>query len=700
MDKNTKIIISASDQTKQAIDSVKTNLGSLETKSNAVGLSLGRMLVPLGGAAGVVGVLGRMVGETIKASNEQAQLAAVLRSTGNAAGFTQDQLNRMAESLSGRSIFSAGDINNAQTRLLSYTGIVGKQFPEAMQVVIDMSARMGMSLEQSAETIGRALDVPSQGYQALTRQGFRFSDSQKELIKQLEETGRVSEAQDIIIQQLKSSYDGAAEAARNTLGGALSALRNQIDDLFQAGGSSVSSPLIVTLRDISALLDLVAGKGNMARDSVGWLLPSYREYAKAMGLDNGLPQYRPGDQLGGMIQDEQFNLGEWSAGRTQIGDTSGLNGTPKPAASTKASSQRSGKTLAEQAAETTAKLVREFQQATAPTQELSDRLQDQLNTYSDLDAGVRQYLQSLIDQTRQQEEAARVAAEWKTIADLQRASDQAALAELEAASAAEEARKDSLEKQAQSIREMLDPSIVLMNTISEIQMLASEGFIDADEETRAIQKVTDEFNRMGQKVRDNRSFMAELGVTFTSGFEDAFVSGAKLRDVLKGIEQDIMRILVRKTVSDPLGESLSKFAGDFFDGLFNANGNAFDASGVVPFANGGVVNRITPFMFANGGRLGVMGEAGPEAILPLSRGRNGKLGVQSEVTAAMPNINVNLIEAPGRGGEVKQQADAFGTITIDVMVEKITQKMGGQIQRGGGLAPVLESTYALNRGGR
>lgn len=101
----------------------------------------------------------KVITETIQAEQEQAQLAAALRSTGEAAGWSAEQLNKMADQLASRSTFSAGDITQAQTRLLSYTNIVGNQFPRATQAVIDMCARMGMSVTQSAETIGRALDI-------------------------------------------------------------------------------------------------------------------------------------------------------------------------------------------------------------------------------------------------------------------------------------------------------------------------------------------------------------------------------------------------------------------------------------------------------------------------------------------------------------------------------------------------------------
>lgn len=63
------------------------------------------------------------------------------------------------------------------------------------------------------------------------------------------------------------------------------------------------------------------------------------------------------------------------------------------------------------------------------------------------------------------------------------------------------------------------------------------------------------------------------------------------------------------------------------DTLYAAHGHAFGRNGVIPFAQGGMVDRRTAFAFGNGKR-GVMGEAGPEAILPLQRGSNGDLGVR------------------------------------------------------------------------
>lgn len=174
----------------------------------------------------------KFITETINAEQEQAQLAAVLKSTGEAAGWTQQKLNDMAATMSKNSTFSAGEINQAQTRMLSYSNVVGQQFPRAMQAAVDMSVRMGMSVTQAAETIGKALDVPSEGLTALSKQGFRFTEEQKALVQQLEAVGQAGKAQAIILESVESSYGGAALAARNTLGGALKALQGQFNDLM------------------------------------------------------------------------------------------------------------------------------------------------------------------------------------------------------------------------------------------------------------------------------------------------------------------------------------------------------------------------------------------------------------------------------------------------------------------------------------
>jgi hypothetical protein len=230
-----------------------------------------------------------IISETRDAADEVAQLQAVLASTGQQAGYTAKQLLEMASSLSASTTHSSGEIVKAQTRLLSYTGIVGKQFPQALQMAIDQSARLGENIEQSAETIGKALDKPSQGVAALTKQGFKFSEQQKQQMKVMEATGRTAEAQQIVLEAMAESYAGAAAAARNTFGGALTAVGNSLKELVDgsAGGSlsgvtqainsvakALGSPELRAAASemVDAILGVVAGFARfIAQDGVRYL---------------------------------------------------------------------------------------------------------------------------------------------------------------------------------------------------------------------------------------------------------------------------------------------------------------------------------------------------------------------------------------------------------------------------------------------
>ncbi len=181
----------------------------------------------------------RLVAQGIRAvatsgSEEQqalGQLEAALASTGRQAEFTTQQLQAMADSLEDNSMLNAEQIQSAQARLLSYTDVAATEFPRAMQIIIDQQQRLGISVEQSAEIVGRALQSPSEAIATLGRQGFKFEADQKRLLKQLEATGKTAEAQAIIMDMLTEAYGGSAAAAKlGTFQGLLKTIDKQIGD--------------------------------------------------------------------------------------------------------------------------------------------------------------------------------------------------------------------------------------------------------------------------------------------------------------------------------------------------------------------------------------------------------------------------------------------------------------------------------------
>ncbi len=214
----------------------------------------------------VVDGIKAIVKEGSDAEQELAQLEAALHATGRTSEFTAQSLAAMRQQLQS-GLFDDGQISAAQVRLLSYTNIVGAQFPAAMQITIDQAQRLGMSLEQSAEVVGKALQTPSKAMESLSKQGFTLDDSQKSLIKSLEATGQVAKAQAIILDLLAESYGGAAAAAKV---GTIAGLWKTATDRFKDWKQEVADQGVLTyfkeqLTTLLTTLDRLAADGSLSR---------------------------------------------------------------------------------------------------------------------------------------------------------------------------------------------------------------------------------------------------------------------------------------------------------------------------------------------------------------------------------------------------------------------------------------------------
>lgn len=147
-----------------------------------------------------------------------------------------------------------------------------------------------------------------------------------------------------------------------------------------------------------------------------------------------------------------------------------------------------------------------------------------------------------------------------------------------------------------------------------------------------------------KELKEANSAAAELGMTFASAFEDALVSGASLKDVLKGLEQDIIRIVTRKLVTEPLANWATTAIGAWASTYGFADGGVMTPSGPLPlrtYARGGV---------ASSPQVAVYGEGSMnEAYVPLPDGRRipvalqggrGGQGMGGNVTHMSFNFNV------------------------------------------------------------
>ena len=190
-----------------------------------------------------------------------------------------------------------------------------------------------------------------------------------------------------------------------------------------------------------------------------------------------------------------------------------------------------------------------------------------------------------------------------------------------------------------------------------------------------------------------------------NGLEDAIVNLAttgsfSFRQFALSIVEDLTRMVTRMLIIAPLlkyiqsllpGGGVFGSASKALSGAgalstvipgfaLNAKGNIYAANGMVPFAKGGVVNGPTMFPFAKG--VGLMGEAGPEAILPLRRGADGRLGVTSSQAGSV-NVTVN-VDASGSSvqGDQAQAKALGGVVSAAVQAEIVKQKRPGGLLAG------------------
>jgi hypothetical protein len=218
----------------------------------------------------------------------------------------------------------------------------------------------------------------------------------------------------------------------------------------------------------------------------------------------------------------------------------------------------------------------------------------------------------------------------------------------------------------------------------ELDIAKRRELAQAIDEATAAQKT---FNgQFGTSFQAGIKSMGDLGANLGSSFASAFqgmadqltdfvtTGKASFGDFARSVLKDLSNILIKFALFQALkaivpgGSAFGKFLGF-------ADGAAFAQNGIQPFARGGIVNKPTMFPFANG--TGLMGEAGPEAILPLRRGRDGNLGVMSS-GGGTTNVVVN-VDASGSSVEGDQaQAKALGNaISAAVQSELVKQKRPG-----------------------
>ena len=299
----------------------------------------------------------------------------------------------------------------------------------------------------------------------------------------------------------------------------------------------------------------------------------------------------------------------------------------------------------------------------------------------------------------------------------------------------EQVSKENLETQVQFYKELEEMSgqyglsLEFQNRLLDQQAKLYQGLIPDNliEEWKEWKRLPNSQEAWAGAYRATQEYFSEatnlaqgfesLTTNAFSSMEDGivrFTMTAKLsvKDMVNSITSDLVRMMARSSLTGPLagalGSGLSNLFSDWSTNIkFNnladsivagatpsAHGNILSGAGISSYSNSIVseptlfgFDRLTPFA-----RGGIMGEAGPEAVMPLVRTSGGNLGVRAEGTGKQI-VNVTVINNAGAQVETNQRQNEDGSLDVEIMIDQMVTR--SMVKRSGGASNVLRKGYGI-----
>nr|WP_319554588.1 phage tail length tape measure family protein [uncultured Vibrio sp.] len=183
--------------------------------------------------------------ETERRLLQQEQL---IKATGYSSGYTATQLDELARSVAMATLTSTQEASKAIGVMLTFRSVMNDQnntFERSIYLAQDMASVMGGDITSAAKQLGKALEMPSTGMSALKESGVSFTQAQIDMVKAMEESGRVAEAQAFILDELDNQIGGAAGAEAGGLIGSVDTLGQTTEEAFEAFAKWTQIPPIV-----------------------------------------------------------------------------------------------------------------------------------------------------------------------------------------------------------------------------------------------------------------------------------------------------------------------------------------------------------------------------------------------------------------------------------------------------------------------
>jgi phage-related minor tail protein len=242
---------------------------------------------------------------------------------------------------------------------------------------------------------------------------------------------------------------------------------------------------------------------------------------------------------------------------------------------------------------------------------------------------------------------------------------------------------------AKSYYGLVNPELLkYTERIELLNRLQASGFFK-NNPAELFKQQADALKLLTPGVKSLQEEFKALAIDGIKGLTDAFFEAEKgFKNFAKSFLTQIAKMIAQQLLLRSLNNTK---LGDFLGIKINAKGNAFGGATGLPW---GVYDKPTFFDMPGSGPLtkfakgGVLGEAGPEAILPLRRGAGGRLGVEAQ--APVVNIYNN---APV---QVRTEQEQDGSLAV--YIEQIKNAIARDIRSGAGaVTSAMQGTYGLNR---
>ncbi|MGX5913953.1 phage tail length tape measure family protein [Aliidiomarina sp. Khilg15.8] len=217
---------------------IATGMRSVGAAGLALGVGIGAASMGLSSAAAA--------GDQYLRSEQRIE--AQVRATSQAVGLSTEELMRQSEEVARGTLASSEGIRKAQGQLLRFTSVTGDQFSRTIRLSQDYAAVTGKDVASAAERLGRILEEPTEAFSRLRREGIHLTQTQRELITSLVETGDTARAQAEVLDILEARLGGAGSGENVGIGGAADSLSQtwnqmlrEIDETTKVGAAAAAT---------------------------------------------------------------------------------------------------------------------------------------------------------------------------------------------------------------------------------------------------------------------------------------------------------------------------------------------------------------------------------------------------------------------------------------------------------------------------